>query len=515
MSGQSSVLPVVAFLMGVSPCGGGGGTPGPVEAPPVVVGVAVDAPIAETGDRFLSFTVDTDRLRLRASGSAGIDFEAPRLRRLVQELSPAVMRIGGSVADTIYYDLDDALTTPPAPYLQILRGSTWDAACELALDLDLQIAFTLNAGDGTRDAEGRWTSDAARAFIERSRAMDCPVTVWELGNEVSSWWAELDIDFTPTPEEYAADFLVARALLDELDPDAKLAGPASAYWPRYGEVGSPETFLPDFLGEAGPLVDVVTWHYYPTQSERCPVPPSIPAREETLLDPATFDEMLVWAAVVEGARDASAPQAEVWLGETANAQCGGQEGLSDRFVAGLWWLDELGLLAKRGQRVVARQSLDGGRYHLIDAETLEPYPDYFNSILWRRLMGPAVLEARVLSFPATEPDAGAGLDPARVRLYAHCTPGRTGAVTVLALNLHEAAAVPLSFLGAGAARELYLLTADDRLGTDVELNGTVLAVAEDGSPPAIAPVAATDPIELPATSYAFVVLPDADAPACR
>jgi len=519
-----SLLPFVAFLMGLSPCGGGGGGgdgdgdadgdgdvdsgPDPVE--PFAVSVAGDARVAEISERFASFTVDIDRLTRRASGNLGIDWSDPRLRRLVQELSPAVMRIGGTVADTVYYDLDDSMALPPPlPYLEILDGSMWEATCAAARDLDLQIAFGLNAGDGPRDPEGHWTPDAARAFLERTRELECPVTVWELGNEVSSWFAQ-DLDNRPSPTELGADFFTARALLDEIDPDARLAGPASAFWPDYGEVGSPDTYLSDFLAECGPVVDVVTWHYYPTQSDGCPIQPRIPALEEKLLDPSVLDEVLAWADVVEGARDASAPGAQVWLGETANVLCGGQEGLSDRFAAGLWWLDQLGLLAKRGEEVVARQSLTGGNYHLIDAITLEPYPDYFNTILWRRLMGTGVLDARALSGP----DASTGFDPANLRLYAHCTPGRPGAVTVLALNLDQAATAPLAFPSSGVTRELYLLTADDRLGTEVKLGGTVLEVPDEGPLPLV-PVAATDPIELPPVSYAFVVLPEAGAPACE
>ena len=480
------------------------------DAPPPVFEVTFDAATdaIELTDRFVSFTVDVDRLLVNDDGVIGIDFTDPRLRALARNLAPALMRIGGTKADMAYYDLsDEPIDVAPAPYGHLLRKSVWDAACDFATDLGFEIAFTLNAGDGPRNADGHWTPDAARALIEHSTAHGCPMAAWELGNEVSAF-AAVGVGSVNT-EQYAADFVAARTLIDEVDPDVRLAGPASAYFPLWGEATLMDGFLPSFVQRAGDAIDIVTWHYYPTQSDLSELHPR-PASLDTLLDPETLDEVVQWALEVEGARDRDTPAAEVWLGETASALIGGQEGLSDRFGAGLWWLDQLGLLASHGEQVVARQSLTGGRYHLIDADTLEPYPDYFNSLLFRTLMG-----HRVLRGATSTPIPLTAFDPALVRTYAHCTPDRAGAVTVLALNLSQYGPMSLTFPDAGDEREVYLATADDSLSTQVTLNGTVLTVAEDGTPPAFEPVIATDPVVLPPVSYAFVVLPEANAPACQ
>ena len=66
-----------------------------------------------------------------------------------------------------------------------------------------------------------------------------------------------------------------------------------------------------------------------------------------------------WAAGVEEQVAAHAPSAQIWLGETGSSYCGGQPGVSDRFAGSLWWLDELGRLARRGHRVLVRQTLSG------------------------------------------------------------------------------------------------------------------------------------------------------------
>ena len=479
---------------------------------PAVFEVTFDdatAPI-ELTDRFVSFTIDIDRLLINADGLIGIDFTDPRLRALAHNLAPAVVRIGGGKADTAYYDLsDEPLEVAPEPYRQLLGKAVWEAACDFAIDLGFEIAFTLNAGDGPRDADGAWTPDAARAFIEHSTAVGCPVVAWELGNEVSSYG--LADDTSPvTAAQYVADFAEARALIDELDPEARLAGPTSIYLGGWGEATFLGAFLPEFVQSAGDAIDVVTWHYYPTKSDRSSdLLPTPVATLDVLLDPETLDAVVPFALQVEGARDQDAPAAEVWLSETANSLDGAQAGLSDRFAAGLLWLDQLGLLASHGQQVVARQSLTGGQYHLIHSDTFEPYPDYFNSLLFRALMG-----HRVLADATATPTPPTAFDPALVRTYAHCTRDRAGAVTVLALNLSQTDPVSLNFPDAGVAREVYLATADDLLGTDLQLNGTVLAVGDDGSAPAFEPVTGTDPVVLPPVSYAFVVLPEADAAAC-
>src|SRR5690606_12184340 len=104
------------------------------------------------------------------------------------------------------------------------------------------------------------------------------------------------------------------------------------------------------------------------------------AEVETLLVPEHLDEIDRWAEEVEDA----AAGTEVWLGETSHAQCGGEPELSNRYVTGFWWLDQLGQVAQRGQGRVLRQALTGGHYSLVRDDDLEPHPDYFTSVLWKR-----------------------------------------------------------------------------------------------------------------------------------
>lgn len=492
------------MLLALILCSCGNGADGPPPGPKSIVRISTDSPITQVDPRFLSFAVDSSQVVGSNFWSPdGIterippyDFTRQKLRDLTAELAPAYLRIGGSEADIIYYDMTATPPDPaPEPYLFVLTRPLWHEVCRFAADLDLEILFTLNAGPGPRDQNLQWTPDNARHFIEFNKSIDCPVALWELGNEINGFQAVHGSGFRIEGDQYAIDMGTARRLIDEVDPGALLAGPSSAFWPLWGEMFP---IMPDFMAAGGQHLDVVTWHYYPQQSSRC-VAASRPAEPDTLMNQDNLDEVLVWADEVESLTREHASHVQIWLGETGHAQCGGAPGISDRFVSGFWWLDQLGLMAKRTHRVVVRQNLSGADYALINDETLEPNPDYYNSVLWKRLMGTHVLDARIID--KKQP----------IRAYAHCAEGVPGGVTVLLINLDSHPATVLFEGLSGNRREVYQLTAPDLLSPEIHLNGTKITSVTEIAPEA---TKYRSWILLPEESYAFVVFPDTRAPAC-
>ncbi len=485
-------------------------TKGKSRKPPAVIGrTAIQVRISDrvTGlvsKRFLSFTVDiaqvvggrfwdqgcgVDMVPGGGSRVAAYDFRQPRLKKLVQELSPAYLRIGGTASDETFYDLGKSPGSPPAPYKYALNREQWDGVNQFAQETNLEVVFTLNAGPGPRDRNSRWRTDQARQLIAYSADRRFPVAAWSMGNEPNLF--PFAHDLWLTMEQYAREHGALKALLQEILPAARLLGPSSAYWPVIGEM---LPVFPRFLEQAGTLLDVVTWHYYPQQSRRSPISVRR-ASSDWMLEPAFLDESTRWAARVEEFQKRHAPQAEIWLEESGNAQCGGEPGLSDRFIAGFWWLDLLGSLARRGQQVVTRQNLSGADYSLVREADLEPNPDYWNSLLWKRLMGEIVYDAR-----CSEPRSD-------LRVYAHCTKdGAPGSIAVLAMNINRQESLLLDF--GISPLNVYLCTANDLLGREILLNDHPLAARPDGSVPDFDPVTVTNGlVRLPPASYAFVRFP--------
>jgi DNA-binding SARP family transcriptional activator len=106
------------------------------------------------------------------------------------------------------------------------------------------------------------------------------------------------------------------------------------------------------------------------------------------------------------------PEAET-TAETADAACGGNPWAST-FLDSFRDLDQLERLAKRGVQVMIHHTLASSANGLLDETTLSPRPNYWAALLWRRLMGPTVLDAGPSPVPS-------------LHLYAHCLCDHPGA----------------------------------------------------------------------------------------
>ncbi|XP_016361570.1 heparanase-like [Sinocyclocheilus anshuiensis] len=254
-----------------------------------------------------------------------------------------------------------------------------------------------------------------------------------------------------------------------------------------------------------------TWHHY-----------YVNGRDTSLhdfLDPEVLDTLATKINEVLEIVESVSPGKKVWLGETSSAYGGGAVGLSDTFVAGFMWLDKLGLAAKLGLDVVIRQVLIGsGTYHLVD-DNLDPLPDYWLSLLYKRLVGPEVLKAEVnMNSRPKKP----------IRVYLHCTNRksthyRPGAVTLFALNLNKnEVTIILPDHMANSTIEAFVLQSAEAgeqslYSRSVKLNGQVLRMVDDRTLPPLKgrELPPGEHIKLPGFSFAFYVLIEAQALVCK
>jgi heparanase 1 len=189
----------------------------------------------------------------------------------------------------------------------------------------------------------------------------------------------------------------------------------------------------------------------------------------------------------------------MWLTETGETSCGGNP-WAKTFMDTFRYLDQLGRLAKHGVRTVMHNTLAVSEYALLDRETLEPRPNYWAALLWRRLMDTTVLDARV---PVRE-----GL-----HLYAHCLSGQPGGVTLLAINnsrtRSESIELPM-------AAQRYTLTAQKPEDEQAQLNERLLRVHANGELPQLQAQAVTGGrVELAPVTITFLAVPEAGNPSCR
>lgn len=279
------------------------------------------------------------------------------------------------------------------------------------------------------------------------------------------------------------------------------------------DIGQPKDhrmdILDGFLQSGGKVIDACTWHHYYVNGRDTSL--------EDFLDPDILDSLALKIKEVMEKVTVSSPGKPVWLGETSSAYGGGAPGLSDKFVAGFMWLDKLGLGAVLGLDVVMRQVLVGsGSYHLLD-DNLDPLPDYWLSLLYKRLVGAEVLKVKVFSKLGWTK---------RVRVYLHCSAKKSfsrGSVTLFALNLSKKPArmVVPPLLRSSSTVEAFVLQSDPPgqeglLSSSVKLNGVLLQMLDDKTLPLLpaAPLPPAEHLDLPPYSMAFFVFPEAKAKAC-
>jgi heparanase len=446
---------------------------------------------------------------------APIDLSNPKLRKLAAALGPAYIRVSGTwVNSTFFQDSDDPVPTnagaptdspssakAPDGFNGILTRAQWRGVIDFAHAVDAQLVTSFAVSQGVRDANGVWTPVEAEKVLRYTHSIGGSIAAAEMFNEptfASMGGAPKGYDAAA----YARDFQAFHSYIKKAAPDLIVLGPGGI-----GESGvlgqMPGIKLirsEDMLQQQGPgLLDAFSYHFYGGISQRC----AGMGVGGTTTDAALTHDWLTRTdrdeAFYAALRDRLAPGKPIWLTETGETACGGDPWASD-FIDSFRYLYQLGSLAKRGVQVIMHNTLNASDYALIDESTLQPRPNYWAAVLWRRLMGTTVLDA--------------GNSPtANLYVFAHCLRDKPGGVALLAINADKTQAHDLA-LAAKSTR--YTLASSDLLSPIVQLNGVELAVSVNGDLPALnGSNQKSSHVSLAPASITFMALPGAHNSACR
>ncbi|XP_040462133.1 inactive heparanase-2 isoform X1 [Falco naumanni] len=372
----------------------------------------------------------------------------------------------------------------------------------------LHLIFALNAL--RRNPNNSWNSSNALSLLKYSASKKYNIS-WELGNEPNNY--RTLIGRSVNGSQLGKDYIQLRSLLQLIRTYSR----SNLYGPN---IGRPRknviALLEGFMKVAGSTVDAVTWQHYYIDGRVAKVTDFLKTR---LLDTLT-DQIRKIQKVV----NTYTPGKKIWLEGVGTTSAGGMNNLSDSYAAGFLWLNTLGLLASQGIDVVVRHSfLDHGHNHLVD-QNFNPLPDYWLSLLYKRLIGPKVLAIHVAGLQR-KPRPGRVIRD-KLRIYAHCTSYHNhnyvrGSITLYIINLHRSRK---KIKLAGTLRDKivhqYLLQPYGKDGLhskSVQLNGQPLAMVDDGTLPELKPrpLRAGRTLVIPPLTMSFYVVKNVNALACR
>ncbi|MEE6486262.1 hypothetical protein FKM82_014558, partial [Ascaphus truei] len=372
----------------------------------------------------------------------------------------------------------------------------------------LHLIFGLNAL--RRNSDKSWNSSSVLSLLKYSASKKYNIS-WELGNEPNNY--RTLHSRAVNGSQLGKDYIQLKNVLQSIRTYSR----ASLYGPNIGRPKKNVIALLDgFMKVAGSTVDAVTWQHYYIDGRVGKVMDFMRTR---LLD-ALSDQIRKIQRVV----NMYTPGKKVWLGGVGTPWSRGTNNLSDTYGAGFLWLNTLGMSANQGIDVVIRHSFfDHGYNHLVD-QNFNPLPDYWLSLLFKKLVGPKVLAVHVAGIQR-KPRPGKVIRD-KLRIYAHCTSYHNhnyvrGSITLYIINLHRSRK---KIKLAGTLRDRivhqYLLQphgAEGIQSKSVQLNGQLLVMVDDGTLPELKPrpLRPGRTLVIPPLSIGFYVVKNVNAVACR
>ncbi|XP_042756766.1 heparanase-like protein 3 [Lactuca sativa] len=465
-----------------------------------------------------------------------LDLNNQILFNAIKAFSPLKVRLGGTLQDKVMYQRTgdqgpcDNFTKNTSLMFGFTNGcltmSRWDQLNIFFKNSGAKVVFGLNALTGRQigydgTTFGSWDLSNAEALIRYTVNNGYVIYGWELGNELSG----RGIGTSVAAKQYASDTISLQNLVQKIYNGSQekpiVLGPGGFFDANWFNV---------YVTEASGSLQVITQHIYN-------LGPGVDAHlVEKILNPSYLDGGSQPFRDLQNILKKSRTSTVAWVGEAGGAYNSGRNLVTNAFVFGFWYLDQLGMASTYNTTTYCRQTLIGGNYGLLNTTTFVPNPDYYGALLWHRLMGRHVLST---NFSGTN----------KIRSYAHCSKTSTG-ITLLLINLDgiKTTNVGISFINTikiitqttkkepkeqkrtkfskmrrnpkvnEVIREEYHLTAKngDLHSQIVLLNGKELIVNSSGIIPSLNPIKQnfSSPINVAPYSIVFVHIPSVRFPAC-
>lgn len=441
------------------------------------------------GDFWIPYhLIDTARVKKEGFAAlkrkiSAVDLSEKKIRTLASALGPIYVRVSGTWANSTYFQDNDGpkLNTAPEGYENVLTRKEWKGVIDFCKVVDAKLVTSFAISAGIRDTQGNWTHAQIEPLVNYTKSIGGEIVAAEMFNEPS----HASHGNTPKGYDaawYARDFAAFKCFVDSAVPKMMILGPGST-----GEGGIlpiDSTMATDKIMTANPNpeFEVFTYHFYGGVSKRC----MGSLKSENALTKNWLSRTELGLKYYKEARDRYAPEAPIWLTETAEAACGGNPWAAT-YVDCFRYLEQLSRLAKEGVQVVMHNTLCASEYALLEQDTHDPRPNYWAALLWNKLMGAKVYEA--------------GYQSENLDIFVHNLKNSLKGYVALIVNPTKSEwtiEIPEN-------AEKFMLTADSILSKSVKLNGKVLElVADDSLPEIVGENIRRGEIKIPSHSILFL-----------
>ncbi|KVH99814.1 Glycoside hydrolase, family 79 [Cynara cardunculus var. scolymus] len=306
-----------------------------------------------------------------------LDLNNKILFNAVKAFSPLKLRLGGTLQDKVRYQKisDQEPCSNFTKDTSVMFGFTdgcftmsrWDQLNIFFKNSGAKVMFGLNALSGRKinpngTTYGAWDSSDAESLMRYTANRGYVIHGWELGNELSG----TGIGTSIKAKQYATDTIALQKLVqkiyDGFQEKPMVLGPGGFF---------DANWFNEYVLEASTSLQAITQHVYnlgPGVDEHL---------VEKILDPSYLDGGSQPFRDLQNILKKHGTSMVAWVGEAGGAYNSGRNLVSNAFVFGFWYLDQLGMASTYDTKTYCRQTLIGGNYGLLDTTTFLPNPDYY------------------------------------------------------------------------------------------------------------------------------------------